>query len=155
VVGAARRPYHNRISTPTRPTTRTRVCRVSQRSSRTVRQKNSGNGSAPEILSSREVVYDTTMKANLFRSWAGFISVVWIALAYVFFQLFPPYRYEPYTICLCLVFFGWWGVGLLFAVSALRRGPLVSRVFATLTVCAFAYFVWYNLSPMFIRPLSR
>jgi hypothetical protein len=39
-------------------------------------------------------------------------------------------------------FFAWWGVSLPFAVSGLRRGDVRNRIYAGISLAAFALFVY-------------
>ena len=48
----------------------------------------------------------------------------------------------------------WWGIGLLLAISGLRRGNLPSRIAGVLTIGAFLFYAWDMLRPV-VMPTRR
>lgn len=72
----------------------------------------------------------------------GILSLVWVLLGEqcVRWVLLPMLSDSEDTFYgIFLVLFLWWGIGLILAVSALRRGSLLNRAFAVATILLFAY----------------
>jgi hypothetical protein len=94
-------------------------------------------------------------------NWLGFISILWMAAGLAFKNAILdryPFEFRPtwlYFLASSVFLFGiWWGIGLLFAVSALRRRSLAGRICAIISICAFLYSAWDIMSPIFLRARS-
>jgi hypothetical protein len=91
------------------------------------------------------------MKPKIASEWQGLASLLWVVLVFViikFVVLTNELMFEPLWLFDLLLFAVWWGVGLAFAISGLRRGHFVSRFCAVLSICALVYFVWSLTRPV-------
>jgi hypothetical protein len=88
---------------------------------------------------------------KIFNQWEGLISLVWIILMFLITVLLIRYQlmFEPLWLFYILVLLTWWGVGLVFAISGLKRGHWINRACAVATLCAFALFVLAWLWPVY------
>jgi hypothetical protein len=85
-----------------------------------------------------------------FYKWEGAISLLWVALGFLVILFFKPF-FVPIWLFLLILFAGWWGVGLVLAISGIKHGHWVSRVCAVLSICAFVFFVWAITHPVASR----
>lgn len=92
-------------------------------------------------------------------NWSGVLSVPWVGLGLALVLLFGPRLHLTSELGQVLlwtyIFLGWWGIGLLLAISGLRRGNLPSRVFGVITIGAFLFFAWTLVWPLVVPAPRR
>ena len=92
------------------------------------------------------------MQGKALASWNGVLSVLWVTAWFVLLPValgvFDRLAELGQALVWTFGLLGWWGVGLLLAISGLRRGNLPSRVCGFLTVVAFALFMFSALTPI-------
>ena len=88
------------------------------------------------------------MSAPVTKKLEGLFSLIWVALGFALFtswSSFPGFD-SPYSFFLA-VFVAWWGVGLMFAISGVRRGSRVSVFGGWLIIIGFVIFLIGMLVP--------
>jgi hypothetical protein len=93
------------------------------------------------------------MTLKSLNNWSGLIAVAWLLGIRWFFSLDPrviSYRI-PDSLLLLAVMVIWLGVGLLFAVSGLRRGNDFSRICSVFALFVFIDFALGILNPVRAR----
>jgi hypothetical protein len=90
------------------------------------------------------------MKIKFLDQWEGLASLLWIVLAFLLvrFLLLHQLLFKPTWLFDLFLLAIWWGAGLVFAISGLRRGCWINRVCALLTLCTFALFILAWLWPV-------
>ena len=90
------------------------------------------------------------MRSLLFR-WEGAASLAWIALAFLLVSCIADSDilfHQTWLYCL-IVFVGWWGIGLVLAISGLKHGHWASRACAMMSIGAFVLFACTMLAAVF------
>jgi hypothetical protein len=89
------------------------------------------------------------MNSKFLNNWLGPIAVVWLLGAHRLLSYLVAHIAQqiPESLFILIEIVCWLGVGLLLAVSGVRRGSNVSRIFAMLAICIFVHFAWQVLNP--------
>lgn len=87
--------------------------------------------------------------------WAGLFSIVWMVGYALFMDHIGITGFEPFWLCLLLIFSSWLGLGLLFALSGLVRGNPSGRICGFFALLVFLYFAWQVVTPVFERSHAR
>jgi hypothetical protein len=98
------------------------------------------------------------MNTKALQNWVGISSILWMVGGYAFIRhVMLPHnlQFEPFWLYMLVLFFGWLGVGLLLAVTGLRRGNWAGRIFAFVAIGVFIFFAWLMVSPVFERAHVR
>ena len=80
----------------------------------------------------------------------GVFSLTWVlgwAAAYYVCLLGRGVYTEQFRLLFLGIWVLWWGVGLLFALPALRRGSMMNSLCGLATVVAFVFFLWLLFFP--------
>ncbi|MGH7991437.1 MAG: hypothetical protein ACREDS_14775 [Limisphaerales bacterium] len=90
------------------------------------------------------------MKIKSLNKWEGIISLLWIISVFllVVFLLRHELLFKPMWLFILVLLAAWWGIGLVFAISGLKRGNWINRACAVVTLCAFAFFILAWLWPV-------
>jgi general secretion pathway protein G len=83
----------------------------------------------------------TRMKPLTNRKWDGILSLVWFCGGFLALKFFDFHSDSP-ALWFLLVFFAWWGVAMLLAVSGLRSRSWPSVVASLATILLFISFHW-------------